>query len=288
MSCFYPRLVRQDSLVTGSKVQTVPCGRCRGCRLDRSRDWALRCINEAQMNEDNCFVTLTYNNENLPKDQSVDKHEMTKFIERLRDRIKPREIKFYGCGEYGAELGRPHYHVLIFGYDFEDKVVHHVENPKKRNRFSSSDVYKVYVSAILSELWSYGFSTVGEITVWSCGYVARYIQKKITGDPAIEHYGDKKPEFALMSRRPGIGHSWIKKYLYDIYPKDFLMVNGKRFRPPRYYDAVLMRHNWEMYESVKDRRESKKTDDDLLRRQQKDKYLKNVTKTLTRRLESYG
>lgn len=268
---------------------SFPCGRCMGCRLDRAKEWALRCMNEASLHEKNCFLSLTYRDADLPKDGSIHKEELQKFMRDLRRAIEPVRVRFYGVGEYGEELGRPHYHVLLFGYDFDDKEVLYVQEPGKKNRFSTiKDPYIVYKSKFLSTIWKKGFNTIGEITLESAGYVARYIRKKITGEMALEHYNGKNPEFALMSRRPGIGSDWIKKYMYDCYPKDFTTTKKGRYKPPRFYDDRLLKKNYKMWEAVKEKRKENITDDDSMRRMEKEKYLRNVTKNLKREMLSNG
>lgn len=282
MSCFYP-LGRKIK----GEIIYVPCGRCVGCRLDLAKDWAVRCVHEAQMHEENCFVTLTYNNENLPKGGTLKKVHFQKFIRKLRKKIDPIKIRYYGCGEYGEDLGRPHYHILIFGYSFsEDKYFHYLSEPKKKNRFSEVESYPVYRSPLLEKIWKRGFSEIGSITLQSAGYAARYVRKKIGGEIALKHYDGKIPEFALMSTRKGIGYSWIKKYWSDVYPKDFFHIEGKRFKPPKYYDNYLMKKCFDTYYDVKMRREAKVKRPDIVRRMQKKKYLENVTNNLYRSLEN--
>jgi len=216
---------------------SLPCGQCIGCRLERSRQWAVRCVHEAQMHEENCFITLTFNPECLEKRDnpwSVDVRDWQLFIKRLRKRFGPG-IRFFHCGEYGEYSGRPHYHACLFNFDFPDKQIWKVNNGQK-----------LYVSKILEEIWPDGFCTVGSVTFESAAYVARYIMKKITGERAVRHYEhldpvtgeitQLNPEYTTMSRRPGLGHGWLKKYESDVYPSDQIIINGKILKPPRYYD----------------------------------------------------
>lgn len=243
----------------------VPCGQCIGCRLERSRQWAMRCLHEASLHKDSCFITLTYNDENLPDDCSVHVEHFQKFMKRFRKAVAPRKIRFFHCGEYGSndpnnpkhvrqygisKLGRPHYHALIFGYDFDDLEL-----------VREKDGIRLYHSAMLSGLWPYGFNTVGSVTFESAAYVARYVTKKINGEQAEEHYtrtdpetGEVfhvEPEYVTMSRRPGIGSKWFEEYSGDAYPKDFITVRGKEIKPPKYYDKLLELTDEEMYLSVK-------------------------------------
>ena len=235
------------------KIQ-LPCGQCVGCRLERSRQWAVRCMHEASLYENNCFITLTYDNEHLPKDGSLDVREFQLFMKRFRDRCQGLSsvvdddgnvsypIRFYHCGEYGEKFKRPHYHACIFNYDFPDKQLFKINNG-----------FRLYTSKLLQDLWPFGFSTIGDVTFESAAYVARYIMKKKFGKDAWVHYaeidwntgeilGQRKPEYTTMSRRPGIGKDWLDKYFADVYPSDFVLVNGKRCKPPRYYDSQFEIH----------------------------------------------
>lgn len=93
----------------------LPCGQCAGCRWTKAKDWSLRCVHEAQLHSRNCFITLTYNDEHLPENESLDVEHWQLFAKKLRHRFG--KFRFLHCGEYG-ELGRPHYHALLFGLDF--------------------------------------------------------------------------------------------------------------------------------------------------------------------------
>jgi len=219
---------RKDAYV--DLAVTVPCGQCIGCRLERSRQWAIRCVHEAQMHQSNSFITLTYNEKNIPDDGSLDVRHFQLFMKRLRKKIGC-PIRYYHCGEYGASLGRPHYHAIIFGYDFPDKRVW--KTTKKK-----SQEIKLYRSAELEQIWQYGYSSIGDVTFESAAYVARYIMKKITGEDAASHYQGKKPEYTTMSRRPGLAKNWYDRFECDVYPSDFVVMRGQKMRPPKYYDNL--------------------------------------------------
>lgn len=207
---------------------SLPCGQCIGCRLERSRQWAVRCMHEASQHNDNSFLTLTYSNDNLPKDGSLHLEHYQNFMKRLRKENAPKKIRFYHCGEYGERNSRPHYHSLLFNHDWPDKKL-----------FSTRGENKIYTSDRLSRLWPHGFAVTGEVTFESAAYVARYILKKVTGEKAFEHYGTVHPEYTTMSRRPGIGKTWFDKYKSDVYPHDRVPVRGIDTRPPRFYDYQL-------------------------------------------------
>lgn len=232
----------------------LPCGQCIGCRLERSRQWAVRCLHEASLYDNNCFITLTYNDKHLPPDRSLDVSVFQKFMKRLRFKYSDQTIRFFHCGEYGELNGRPHYHACIFNFDFPDKEVWKISNG-----------HRLYVSKSLEELWEFGFSTIGDVTFESAAYVARYIMKKITGDAAEAHYERidpttglvtrLKPEYTTMSRRPGIGKGFFDQFSTDFYPHDYVVVNGVKVRPPKYYDGLLELTRPYEFDAIKERRE---------------------------------
>ncbi len=189
------------------------------------------------MHERNCFLTLTYDQVHLPVDGSLDVADWQKFAKRLRKRVGP--FRFFHCGEYGDENRRPHYHACIFGLDFSrDRV------PMKFARGNT-----LYTSQCLEETWGKGFATVGALTWKSAAYVARYVMKKATGklaetryarvDPSTGEETTVRPEYVTMSRRPGIGTEWFSQFASDVYPADEVVHEGKRYRPPRFYDSKL-------------------------------------------------
>lgn len=219
----------------------LPCGQCVGCRLERSRQWAIRCIHEAQLHEDNCFITLTFNPESLAAREnpgSLRKKDFQDFMKRLRKHFTHTKIRFFHCGEYGEKYGRPHYHAILFGLDFDDKELINVLNG-----------HRLYRSPTLEKLWPFGYSSIGNVTFESAAYVARYIMKKVTGEHAENHYQyvdqdtgellEQIPEYTTMSRRPGIASGWFDTYADDVYPSDFVTVRGKKMRPPKFYDKLM-------------------------------------------------
>lgn len=241
----------QDGSHAVNELQ-LPCGRCIGCKVERARMWAIRCVHEAQLHQHNSFVTLTYDDKHLPPDESVDVRDWQTFAKRLRKRIGP--FRFFHVGEYGEQNLRPHYHALIFGNDFTDDRTKHSKNDRGE---------WIYTSELLQETWGLGFTTVGELTYESAAYCARYSLKKINGAQAKEHYTrmdhdtgeiwNVRPEYVTMSRDRGIGADWFTKYSDEVYPADECIHQAKRFRPPRFYDNKL---DQEVLETIKhDRRQ---------------------------------
>lgn len=224
---------------SGVKVR-VPCGRCDGCRLEKSRQWAMRILHEKRLHKENCFVTLTYDDKHLPPFGDLVKRDLSLFMKRLRNEYGSG-IRFYGCGEYGDRNKRPHYHVILFNYSPSDKRFY--KNAKRGE--------PLYSSKSLDTIWGLGFTVIGDVSFDSAAYVARYVMKKRSGKwvelydvvgPDGEIYR-RSPEFSLMSRGSkslgtgGIGLGWYKKYGSETYAHDSVIVNGRPVRPPRYYDG---------------------------------------------------
>lgn len=233
----------------------LPCGRCARCRLERSRQWAVRCVHESKCYDVNAFVTLTYDDAHLPIDRSLHYRDFALFMKRLRRRFFSSTIRFYMCGEYGEErdafgrvtgrLGRPHYHALLFNVHFPDALY-----------FKRSGDVVLYTSKILQELWPLGMSSIGDVTFKSAAYVARYCMDVLNGEDALDHYRicdigtgellDRKREFGRMSLRPGIGYPWLVKFKGDVYPRGEVLVNGRLTKAPRYYDTVYEREGGDL------------------------------------------
>lgn len=261
MACFTPlkayradggRIVFTSKDGWSDRPIELACGQCIGCRLERSRQWALRCVHEAQLHEQNCFVTLTYRPEDVPTDGSVDVTHWQKFAKRLRKRVGP--FRFFHVGEYGDENYRPHYHACIFGLDFSDD----------RRLVKDEAGNKTFLSETLEDVWGLGFTTLGLLTQQSAAYVARYCIKKATGELGKEKYrridletGEEyhvKPEYVTMSRRPGLASGWYEKFSSDVYPEDSVVHDGRHHRPPKFYDKRLEVDDPSLFASIKSKR----------------------------------
>ncbi len=239
------------------------------------------------MHEDNCFITLTYNEENLPEDGSLVKEHFQKFMKKLRKKNK-HKIRYYQCGEYGENLQRPHYHACLFGHDFADKEF-----------FQHKNGNDLHTSAELDNTWAKGFATIGNMTFETAAYTARYIMKKITGDDAHAHYEtfntqtgeitQIQSEYTTMSRRPGLGLTWYKKYKDDLFPEDECVIEGRIMKPPRYYAKLYEKEEPENYEKIKENRRKHfnkhKQDTTWQRLQDREKVKNAQLKQLPRNLE---
>lgn len=232
ITAYYPkassgntRLVfRLSDAETGVPLK-IPCGKCAGCRLEHSRQWALRCMHEKRMHTDSAFLTLTYNDANLPSGGTLVKRDLQLFMKRLRKEY-PNGLRFFACGEYGDKSLRPHYHVLLLNSDFADK-----------RPVSTGSRYTLYTSQLLSKLWPAGSHVIGDVNFESAAYVARYCMKKMSGPKAKDHYNGREAEFLVMSRRPGIGTAYLAKYSGEMYTHDNVIVNGVPSSLPRFYDT---------------------------------------------------
>lgn len=253
MVCFHPLTAYQlrQSKPNGKKaivfgmpptrseydVVNLPCGQCIGCRLERSRQWAIRCMHEASLHSASSFLTLTYDDEHIhwspvTGEQTLYKRDLQLFMKRLRKYLEPHKVRFFACGEYGDSSNRPHYHVILFGYDFPDKRLYKLSNAG----------FPYYISDVLNRLWTHGYCTIAGVSFDSCAYVARYVTKKLNGEAGKLKYEGIEPEFVNMSRRPGIGAGWFEKYASDVYPYDRVIIvdneKTRKLRPPRYYDKL--------------------------------------------------
>ncbi len=222
--------------------RVLKCGQCTGCRLRYSAEWATRCTHEAMMHEQNCVITLTYDNKSLPKHGSLKPSDFVAFMKKFRRKLLEESgvtVRFYMCGEYGDEKSRPHYHAVIFGW----------YPPDAELVGKSKSGFPMYRSDILTYSWPHGIATVGDFHYKNAAYIARYMMKKHRGKDAHLHYQRMDPEtgeivqlvpeYCNMSRRGGIGRDWFDKYSSDVFPHDFCVIDGKKMPTPRYYFKLL-------------------------------------------------
>lgn len=238
MQCAFPLMIskNRDNSWRITRFQSdshgafVPCGRCMPCRLNRKREWGVRCLHESQMHDASSFLTLTFDDEHCP--QQISKRDLQLFMKRLRKSLSPHKVRYYACGEYGDYSNRPHYHVSLFGYDFPDKVSLDVTGTQE---------HPLYFSEQLAAVWPFGHHSIGSITFDSAQYVAGYVSKKLTG--AYEKHDPDgvvlQSEFGLSSTRPGIGASWFYRYGDSVVDKGFCYVNGSKCAIPSYYKKRL-------------------------------------------------
>lgn len=251
MPCFHPINVPKKGYV--DLRVTVACGRCVGCRIDRARDWQIRLLHESKLHRSSVFVTLTYDDQHLPANRSLVERDMVLFFKRLRKSRPGKHIPMFYCAEYGDRTFRPHYHAIVFGVDFPDKVRH-----------SGQGGNTLYRSDELAKLWGKGFASFGSVTPESCRYVADYVFKRFSGDVADAKYSrvdpetgelyQVVPEYGRMSRRPAIGMRHYEAFRADYFPSDFAVVKGSRRPVPGAYTVKLGQHDPAMHQAIKRRR----------------------------------
>lgn len=253
----------------------LPCGQCVQCRLKRSQDWATRCMLEAKQYPVNWFVTLTYDDLNLPygsinvvdKDTgevferdslnpTLCKNHLSCFMKNFRSychyHFGHDGVRFFSCGEYGALTSRPHYHLILF--NVPEQLQGDLKFWKNTNTGDA-----IFTSEKLDFIWRYGLTCVGDVTFQSAAYVARYIMKKQTGK-AASIYEDNgiEPEFCLMSRKPGLGREWFDKNKDHCYEFDEIYVpykDGSRaVPPPHYFDTLYELEEGETFKAIKEHR----------------------------------
>ena len=241
----------------------IPCGNCIGCRLDYSRKWADRMILELETAKKGIFVTLTYDNDHIPWCYfnengfplygTVCKSDCQLFMKRLRDHFNDLCIRFYLAAEYGeSETRRPHYHAILFGIGLDD-----LDNISVFGRNELGQPY--YISPELTKIWKQGHVLVCNVSWQTCAYVSRYVTKKMKGlDKDINYlkYG-QLPEFALMSRKPGIGSKYLELHP-DILDLSYINIStdekGLKIAIPEYYLQKLKLTDEKKYDKIKEDR----------------------------------
>lgn len=221
--------------VKGREKIEIPCGNCLGCRLDHANMWATRIYMESKLWKKCCFITLTYNNKNLPINKNglptLVKKDLQDFMKRLRYHHKGNEewihpltgeyenpIRYFACGEYGPKGGRPHYHIAIFNWEPRDLVLY------KQNKHGDG----IFKSKNLMEIWGKGFVTVEELNFNTAAYIARYVQKKAGIQPQKREYtGNYTQELKIDERNGNIFTHFKKEVKKITYPqeKEFIVMS---------------------------------------------------------------
>ena len=238
----------------------IPCGKCLDCRLRYAKLWSDRCMLEAQQYEKNCFVTLTYDDDHLPKIEAANpitgeiqryptlvKKDLQDFMKRLRKAIPDVKIRYFASGEYGEKFLRPHYHLMIFNWspDFTD--------PLQVMPLSNKKEY--YSSYLIEKEWTNGNNVVAPCTWETCNYVARYVVKKYPHEKNEIYETGIQKEFVTMSRKPGIGLEWLNSHYvcYATFLHQYLKTeNGSiKVSPNRYFDTKMEDIDPEVMEEIK-------------------------------------
>lgn len=291
MSCNKPLIAKPEGFTSSGKVKympiarydvelakdypdaiKIPCGKCAGCRAQKTREWADRMILELDHSKKAVFLTLTYNDDHLPvkvninsgqMEMTLQPRDLTLFFKRLRKKFKDAEIRYYACGEYGKNTYRPHYHIILFGLGLSD-----FKDLRIQGKNELGDIY--YVSdALANDIWKNGYCMLSDVSWNTCAYVARYVKKKDYGLVSDEFVDRMRyPEYSVMSRDPGIG------LYYPLEHEDFAEKSKYYFGDQKgsvevYFPKVFLKYletvDPEKYESLKSMREAAAADKELNR-----------------------
>lgn len=215
----------------------LPCGKCLSCRLEYARQWAIRCVHEAQMHPENSFITLTYADNDVKK---LNYEDFQKFMKKLR-KTQNEPMGYFVTGEYGGPprllpngkmtVGhRPHWHAIIFNWTPKDK----------KYAYTNHRGDKVDTSEMLTKIWGHGNCDIGTVTFESAGYVARYSAKKLIHGKDDEH--EYRP-ISKKSSKHAIGKTWLIRYYKDVFVRGYVELrDGTRSAIPRYYEKWLKEH----------------------------------------------
>lgn len=250
----------------------LPCGQCVGCKMDNAQDWAVRCVLESKLWEQNYFVTLTYDEQHVPLHpvpvvldeetgeaglrQTLIKEDMADFMKNLRRQheyhFEHQGVRFFGCGEYGGKTERPHMHILLFNCPLNDL----------EPLFINKQHQQVYRSAYLEKIWKKGIVSVGEITYESRAYTRRYILKKQQMNNVKP---GQLPEFTNMSRKPGIAAEYYKQHKEEIYKNDEITIKKAlsaaiNTKPPKFFDKLYEKEEEQHLSEVKKKRRERAQD----------------------------
>lgn len=201
----------------------VPCGKCVNCKIQRTREWAMRCVHEASLYDNNVFVTLTISDEHMLYPATIKKRSLQLFIKRFRKMLGGRKIRYYACGEYGDESGRPHYHLIMFNVGYDD--------------FKQITIgRKVFYT---TDAWQYGNVYVDDVNYCTCRYVAKYVHKKYYGPLAVKIYNNRHLVNPFQLQSLGIGKGFAVSNAVQLRKKLYVKFNGKKCKIPRYYCGVI-------------------------------------------------
>lgn len=241
------------------KLVYLPCGNCLACRRERRQDYTCLQVLESLEWSDNWFITLTYDDDHLPKNGSLVRSHLSKFFESLRHYFKSinEPCRYFAVGEYGEKSSRPHYHFSLFGvssrglgFKEDDSEDYRLDSLLNRGAFQKikEGVYdengnRCWHSSVIGSRWPYGNHQIYRANRFTFQYVAGYVTKKLSGSLllALKQSG-RIPSFSVQSR-PSIGYEWWRKHykrLSILYKgrlyNDCIDVPGMSWRIPRVFE----------------------------------------------------
>lgn len=246
---------------------TIPCGHCIGCQIDKSLDWAARLSMELKYHDSAYFITLTYNDEFVPRRKYVDhmtgevleslslkKKDFQDFMKRLRYYFPNDNIRFFCAGEYGDKTFRPHYHAIIFGLHLDD-LKPYKKSPHGFNYYTSDRLNRVWSIQRFGVVCPIGFAVVADVSFATCAYTARYVTKKLYGKNAeFYKYCNIEAPWCLMSRSPGIGMQYLLDHPDSVANDNIVLSQGRKVKNPRYFMRKLVLTDPDSYAKIKEAR----------------------------------
>jgi len=253
----------------------VTCRKCIGCKSDRARDISLRASHEVQMVGQAAFLTLTYDRDNLPWDSrplskegqrlalahpgrvlpwrgSLRRRDVVLFMKRLRKELSKDGIRVraYMVGEYGGRTARPHYHLCLFGFDFQED---------RRQTGDSKQGHRMFTSARLDALWGMGMCWINEMGREVAQYAAKYALKDVGSKLELRNGGghvvEVEPPFDSLPHGKALGLPWLDRFWSDVFPRGLVVLKGGIELPaPSAYMKVCKERDPEMFEAIADKR----------------------------------
>lgn len=224
--CFFPIKAQKDALhgikITNEGDIRLPCGKCSECIKKRSIEWATRCRHEISLHDENCFLTLTYDEKHLPPEFTDIKLEFKKFMKRLRKKLK-KKLLYIVSHEYGSKTFRPHHHAIIFGWNPKNQKFLKTTG-KDCNLFTSPDV---------ENIWKKGYHSIGTANEKTAYYIASYAlkgKKRILTHPVTGEHNELS-DCMDVSKRPAIGLEYFKQ--------NYIQLTDSKESLPRYYVKQL-------------------------------------------------
>lgn len=210
-------------------TQIFDCGKCIFCRKKRAYELACRCVLHSSLYEQNCFLTLTYDESKPGYHNNFEYSDIQKFKKRLRRHCEPKKIEIFNVHEYGKN-GKKHWHLIVFNHDFEDKTVHTLSNG-----------IPLYTSSRLEQLWPFGFNTIGDVSTASAMYQAQYVEKDLKN-------GNRSTNKQSHSKHSGIGGPYFLKHYKQILSLGYVPIDGKKLPVPRYFQKLAHKHYCHFYQ----------------------------------------
>ena len=210
---------------------------CHPCRVHKSQEWRTRICCEAVCYSQSVSVCLTYADDKLPPGGSLDARHVVLWLKRLRKAVAERGgkvFRYFLIGEY-SPAGRPHYHVLLFGYW-----------PADGRRFGQSrGGNPQFISDELSKSWGLGMVNFQDFTPSAADYVSGYYVEKLTGGKATEWLAGREPEFMRSSRGGGgIGAPFVDRYGGQIFEgADYVVIRGSKVPVPAFFNRRLAKRS---------------------------------------------